>query len=58
MADERVGDGRLLVEDVDRRVAGAAGVERGDERTGLDQPGAGGVDEERIPLHQAEVAER
>ena len=46
---------RLLVVDVDRRHAGAAGPQRVDQRAALDQLRAAGVDQQRRGLHAPQV---
>ena len=46
---------RLVLEDVDRGHPGPAGAQRADQRAGLDQPGAAGVDEQRRRLHAREI---
>ena len=47
---------RLLLVDVHRRLARAPRFEGGDERAGLDQRRAAGVDDQRRRLHPREVA--
>ena len=49
-------DGRLLRQHVDGRAAEIAALERGDQRVEIDQRASRGVDQERIGLHERELA--
>ena len=55
VCDERVADGRLFGEDVERRAGDALLLKRGDQRRFVDQRAAGGVDQQRIGPHQGEL---